>query len=150
MVGNQPSEVTVSPNGRIGYVTVRGENVVKVLDLEIPSVIGTVAVGTQPDTLLLTPDGKLLTVALRGSPAQMTIVDTRTLTATVVTLTGSLAGHHDMSPDGRFSYVAVEGGTNLPPGIAVVDNESAAQVGFIQHPLPGAKPHGLWLEARTR
>ncbi len=72
-VGIQPSEVTVAPNGKIGYVTVRGENTVKVLDLAAPAIIGSVAVGTQPDTALLTPDGKLLTVSLRGNPAQMTI-----------------------------------------------------------------------------
>lgn len=149
-VGNQPSEVTVTPDGRVGYVTVRGENRVKVLDLETPAIISSVAVGTQPDTVLLTPDGRLLTVALRGNPAQMTIVDTATLTATIVPLTGSLAGHHDVSPDGRLTYVAVEGGTGLPPGIAIVDNALAEQVGFILHPLPGAKPHGLWLEPRTR
>jgi YVTN family beta-propeller protein len=149
-IGNQPSEVTLSPNGKLGYVSVRGENAVKVVDLEVPAVIATVSVGTQPDTVLLTPDGKLLTVALRGSPAQMTIVDTSTLAATIVTLTGSLAGHHDVSMDGRFSYVAVEGGAGQPPGIAVVDNLAAAQVGFILHPLTGAKPHGLWLEARNR
>jgi YVTN family beta-propeller protein len=149
-VGNQPSEVTVAPNGKLGYVTVRGENTVKVLDLATPAIIGSVAVGTQPDTALLTPDGKLLTVALRGNPAQMTIVDTATLSATIVNLTGVLAGHHDVSPDGRFTYVAVEGGAGLPPGIAIVDNVLAEQVGFIVHPLPGAKPHGLWLEPRTR
>ena len=149
-VGNQPSEVTVSPDGRIGYVSVRGENVVKVIDLEQPSIIATVAVGTQPDTVLLTPDGKLLTVTLRGSPAQMTIVDTSTLEAATVNLSGTLAGHHAVSADGRFTYVAVEGGTGQLPGIAVVDNARAAQVEFIGHPLTGAKPHGLWLEARTR
>jgi YVTN family beta-propeller protein len=149
-VGNQPSEVTVTPNGKIGYVTVRGENTVKVLDLESAAIVGSVAVGTQPDTALLTPDGRLLTVALRGNPAQMTIIDTATLSATIVNLTGVLAGHHDVSPDGRFTYVAVEGGAGLPPGIAIVDNALAEQVGFIVHPLPGAKPHGLWLEPRTR
>lgn len=58
-------------NEKIAYVTVRTENVVKVLDLTtVPPVISaTVPIGSQPDTLQLTNDNKTLVVALRGSPA---------------------------------------------------------------------------------
>ena len=53
-------------DGRRGYVSVRGENKVKELDLrgDCPALTGREAiVGTQPDTLQLTPDGRALVVA---------------------------------------------------------------------------------------
>src|SRR4030095_7736135 len=57
-VGSNPSEVLVTANEKIAYVSVRNENRVKVVDLERGAVVDDVDVGTQPDTLRLTPDGK--------------------------------------------------------------------------------------------
>ncbi len=38
-VGKNPSEILVTPTGAIGYVSIRGENTVKVLDLQTPAII---------------------------------------------------------------------------------------------------------------
>ena len=49
-----------------GYVTVRNEDKVKVVDLSMQLIVRVIDVGDSPDTLQLTPDLKTLVVALRG------------------------------------------------------------------------------------
>jgi DNA-binding beta-propeller fold protein YncE len=145
-VGIDPSEVIASPDGATGYVSVRGENKVRELDLtgRCPLPTGREAiVGTQPDTLQLTPDGGTLVVTLRGTPAQISLLDTATFSATLVPIPGhTTTGHHWLSADGKLSFVAVES----PGGLAVVDNESGAVVADHPYPNPpgGNRPHGVF------
>ena len=89
-------------NNKTAYVTVRTENVVKVLDLTTapPVVSATVPIGSQPDTLQLTNDNKTLVVALRGSPAA-TLMDTRTFGTRTVSVAGTTTGHQWLSAIGR-------------------------------------------------
>jgi DNA-binding beta-propeller fold protein YncE len=145
-VGADPSEVLVAPGGRIGYVTVRRENTVKELDLRgrCPLLTGReAAVGTQPDTLQLTNDGQTLVVALRGSPAAITLLDTASFETRSVIIPGHVTtGHHALSADGRFTFVAVES----PGGIAVIENATGAVVRDYDYPNPpgGSRPHGVF------
>lgn len=143
-VGNRPSEVLVTPDGRTAYVSVRNENKVKRIDVATRTITGEVEVGTQPDTLQLTPDGRFVVVGLRGTPAAIAVVDTGSLSlaATVaVAGTGTLAGHNWLSADGRYSFVAFEGGT--APGVAVVDHASQTVVATYAYP-GGGRPHGIF------
>ena len=80
--------------------------------------------GPLPDTLRLSADQKLLTVGLRGTPAQIAIVDTTTFDVELVTIggTGTVAGHQWTSASGGFTFVAFEvqapawrSSTMLPP-----------------------------------
>jgi YVTN family beta-propeller protein len=150
-VGVDPSEILVAPGGRRGYVTVRGENKVKELDLRgrCPVLTGREAlVGTQPDTLQLTPDGTLV-ITLRGVPAQISLLDTRTFAVRILDIPGHMTtGHHWLSSHGRFSFVAVES----PAGVAVVDNRSGEVVADHRYPDPpgGSRAHGVFADARTR
>jgi DNA-binding beta-propeller fold protein YncE len=150
-VGIDPSEVLVTPNGRRGYVSVRGENKVKELDLrgDCPVLTGREAlVGTQPDTLQLTPDGETLVITLRGTPAQISLLDTCTFAVTMVDIQGhSTTGHHWLSRDGRFSFVAVES----PAGYVVVDNRTGAVVADNAYPDPpgGSRAHGVFYDRRV-
>jgi DNA-binding beta-propeller fold protein YncE len=143
-VGVDPSEILVAPSGRRGYVSVRGENKIKELDLRgrCPRLTGREAViGTQPDTLQLTRH--TLVVTLRGNPAQISLLDTRSFTVQPVNIPGhTTTGHHWLSRDGRFSFVAVES----PGGLAVVDNDSGAVVADYSYPNPpgGNRPHGVF------
>jgi YVTN family beta-propeller protein len=145
-VGVDPSEILVMPNGRRGYVSVRGENKVKELDLrdDCPMLTGREAVvGVQPDTLQLTPDHRTLVVTLRGTPAQISLMDVDTLTVTLVDIPGhTTTGHHWLSRGGRFSFVAVEN----PAGLVVVDNRTAAVVADHPYPNPpgGNRAHGVF------
>ena len=64
-----------------------------------------------PDSLQLSANEKVLTVGLRGTPAQVAIVDTETFDYDLVTVggTGTIAGHQWTSPNGRFTFAAFEG-----------------------------------------
>ena len=149
-VGVDPSEILVTPNGKRGYVSVRGENKVKELDLrgECPILTGREAiVGTQPDTLQLTNDGDTLVVTLRGTPAQISLLDTQTFAVQPVSIPGhTTTGHHWLSRDGEFSFVAVEN----PGGLAVVDNDTGQVVADYPYPNPpgGNRPHGVFYVQR--
>jgi YVTN family beta-propeller protein len=143
-VGIDPSEILVRPSGRWGYVSVRGENKIKELDLRgrCPQLTGREAViGTQPDTLQLTRH--TLVVTLRGNPAQISLLDTRSFVVQLVNIPGhTTTGHHWLSRTGRFSFVAVES----PAGVAVVDNRSGAVVADHPYPSPpgGNRAHGVF------
>ena len=145
-VGVDPSEILVTPNGRRGYVSVRGENKIKELDLrrDCPVLTGREAViGTQPDTLQLTDDNDTLVVTLRGTPAQISLLDTHTFAVRLVDIPGhTTTGHHWLSRNGEFSFVAVEN----PGGLAVVDNDTGAVVADYPYPNPpgGNRPHGVF------
>ena len=147
-VGADPSEVLVTPDGRTGYVSVRRENKVKELDLSgtCPVLTGREApIGTMPDTLQLTNDGQTLVVTLRGTPAQISLMDTDTFAVRVVNIPGhSVTGHHWLSANGKYTYVAVES----PGGLAVVDNRTGTVVADYPYPNPpgGSRPHGVFYE----
>ena len=145
VVGRNPSEVLVTNNEKTAYVTVRTENVVKVLDLTTvpPVVSATMPIGSQPDTLQLTNDNKTLVVALRGSPAA-TLMDTRTFGTRTVSVAATTTGHHWLSANGRYTFLAVVGASGQS-GVAVIDNRTAELLRT--YLLPGvADPHGVFFE----
>jgi DNA-binding beta-propeller fold protein YncE len=145
-VGADPSEVLVTPDSRTAYVSVRRENRVKELDLtgDCPVLTGREAlVGTMPDTLQLANDGETLVVTLRGTPAQISLLDTATFVARIVNIPGhATTGHHWLSANGKYSFVAVE----TPAGIAVVDNETGETLADHAYPNPpgGTRAHGVF------
>jgi YVTN family beta-propeller protein len=139
-IGNNPSEVLVTRDGATAYVSVRNENKVKVVDTASQTIVGEVDVGTMPDTLQLTKNERTLIVTLRGTPAQVTYVDTETLAAQQVTLAGTIAGHHWLSNNSRFTYVAVEG----PGSVVVLDNHSREVAATFL--WPGTRPHGVYFD----
>ena len=146
VVGRNPSEVLVTDDGKTAYVTVRGEDAVKVLDLTVdpPRVSPGIGIGAQPDTLQLTNDHKTLIVALRGEPAA-TLLDTATLDPRTVTLEGgTTTGHQWLSANGRYTFLAVVGPTGQS-GVDVIDNRTAEVVSG--YDFPGlADPHGVFFE----
>ena len=54
-IGNNPSEILVTPDDKLAYVSVRNEHRIKVVDVsgEAPVVIGEAEANSQPDTLSL-------------------------------------------------------------------------------------------------
>ena len=141
-VGSDPSEILVTPDGRTGYVSVRRENKVKELDLTGSCPVLTerfAVVGTQPDTLQLTNDGALLVVTLRGASAEISFLNTKTFAVRHVSIPGhNTTGHHSMSANSAYTFVAVES----PGGLAVVDNATGEVIA--DHPYPGGpRPHGV-------
>jgi DNA-binding beta-propeller fold protein YncE len=158
-VGKDPSEILVTRDGKVGYVSVRGEDKVKELDLtgDCPVLTGREAVvGTQPDTLQLTNDRKTLVVTLRGTPAQISLLDTETFAVRLVNIPGHrTTGHHWLSANGKYTFVAVEVGVETPvptpAGVAVVNNATGETVADYAYPDPpgGMRPHGVFYEPAT-
>jgi DNA-binding beta-propeller fold protein YncE len=146
IVGADPSEVLITRNGKLGYVSVRRENKVKELDVSgrCPVLTGREAiVGTMPDTLQLTNDGRTLVVTLRGTPAQISFLDTQTFVVQFVNIPGhTTTGHHWLSANSKFTFVAVES----PAGLVVVDNDTGAVVADYSYPNPpgGTRAHGVF------
>lgn len=151
MVGADPSEILITPDGRTAYVSVRRENKIKELDLtgDCPVLTGREAeIGVMPDTLQLTNDGRTLVVTLRGTPAQISLMDTGTLAVTLVNIPGhTTTGHHWLSANGKYTFVAVEN----PGGLAVVSNRTGAVVADYPYPNPpgGSRPHGVFSSPRV-
>jgi YVTN family beta-propeller protein len=147
-VGKDPSEILVTPDRKIGYVSIRGENKIVVLDLTgaLPVVIGEAAANDEPDTLSLTNDKKTLVVGLRApstGPARMALIDTKTLTTTYVLMPGhTITGHQWLSGNSRYTYIAVE----KPGALVVVDNQTASVVTEYAYPTGGTQPHGVFYE----
>ncbi len=147
-VGVDPSEILATPNGKLGFVSVRGENKIKELDLrgDCPQLTGREAIiGVQPDTLRLAKGEHTLVVTLRGTPAQISLLDTRTFAVTTVDIPGhATTGHHWLSANGKLTFVAVES----PAGLVVVDNDAAKVVADYAYPSPpgGTRAHGVFYE----
>lgn len=147
-VGDRPSEILVTPDGRTAYVSVRNEGKVKEVDLSGARLTGREAnVGVQPDTLTLTPDQKTLVVALRDTPeAKVSLVTTQTpqLQVTTVSVPGTTTGHQGLSLTGRYTYVATEG-AGADAGVGVIDNTAAGLVAHYPYP-GGGRPHGVFYD----
>ena len=147
-VGRNPSEILVAPGGRIAYVSIRGEDLVKVVDLSARTIFGEIRIGTEPDTLQLTEDGRILVVALRGTPAYLALAQTRDFSEVRwVELDGRTTGHHWLSANGRYTFVAVEDESGGSVGL--VNNRTGEVVDQYPYPAPDgssvpARPHGVF------
>ncbi len=135
-------ELAVTHDGKTAYVTGRVASTLRIVDLVQHVVTGNLALGanTLPDTLQLSANEKLLTVGLRGTPAQVAIIDTATLNYDIVTIggPGTIAGHQWTSPNGRFTFAAFEG---PGAGVAVIDHkQNNAIVQTLDYP---GRPHGV-------
>jgi hypothetical protein len=133
-------ELVVTRDGETAYASCRAVSELRVIDLERQMITATIALGPLPDTLQLSKNEKQLTVGLRGTPAQIAVVDTRTLTSETVTIggAGTIAGHQWTSPNGRYTFAAFEG---PGAGVAVVDHRRGnAIVQTLDYP---GRPHGL-------
>jgi DNA-binding beta-propeller fold protein YncE len=133
-------ELIVGHNGRTAYVSGRAGSALYVVDLERQEIVRSIPLGPMPDTLRLSANEKLLTVGLRGTPAQVAIVDTETFDYDLVTIggTGTIAGHQWTSPSGHFTFAAFEG---PGAGVAVIDHDqNNSVVQMLDYP---GRPHGV-------
>ena len=133
-------ELVVTHNGKIAYVSCRADNKLRIVDLEEHEIVQEIELRPLPDTLQLSANEKLLTVGLRGSPAQIAVLDTETLTFDIVTIgsTGTVAGHQWTSPNGHFTFASFEG---PGAGVAVIEHgENNVVLDILGYP---GRPHGV-------
>jgi hypothetical protein len=111
------------------------------VDLEHHVITATIPLGPAPDTLQLSANEKLLTVGLRGTPAQVAIIDTDAFAIEAIVDiagAGTIAGHQWTSPNGHFTFAAFEG---PGAGVAVIDHRQGnAIVQTLDYP---GRPHGI-------
>lgn len=146
-IGIRPSEVLVTKDGGTAYVSIRNENVIRIVDLagDEPVVGATVPIGRQPDTLQLSNDGATLVVGLRGTP-QLAFLDTRTLAVRQVTIgSHGVSGHQWLSANSKFVFVAME----APGTLALVDTATGDVLRETPYPTGLLRPHGVFYEPRV-
>jgi DNA-binding beta-propeller fold protein YncE len=140
-------ELAVTHSQKLLYVTRRGENALAVIRLDPdvavePDGYSDMLLLGAPDTLRLSANEQLLTVGLRTSPAQLAVVDTRSLAVELVNLSApamaTTAGHQWTAPGGRYTLATFEG---PGAGVAVIDHADGNQV-VATWSYPG-RPHGI-------
>jgi DNA-binding beta-propeller fold protein YncE len=147
-------ELVLTHDDKIAYVSRRTANRLAVINLQDQTFKDVLALGL-PDSLQLSSNEKLLTVGLRTMPAQVAVVDTKTLgdqpvpcqdpavQCQIVDLapgeSTTLAGHQWTSPSGRYTFAAFEGGPN--PGVSVIDHFAGNRV--VQRLNYPGRPHGV-------
>jgi DNA-binding beta-propeller fold protein YncE len=137
-------ELAITQNGKTAYVSRRLANQLSVIDLQRHETFTDLLPLGLPDTVRLSRNDKQLTIGLRTMPAQLAVVDTRTLEHELVRLgpildTTTIAGHQWTSPNGRFTFAAFEGGTS--PGVAVIDHRDGNSV--VETLAYPGRPHGV-------
>jgi YVTN family beta-propeller protein len=140
--GDNPSELHVARDGRIGYLSVRNQDELDVVDLVTHQVVRKVAVGDQPDTIQIAPDEAFLVVALRATPAEVDVVDLRSFSVTKVVFPGvRLTGHNWFSANGRYTFVSLDD----PGGVGAIDHRTNSVVATWSYP-GGGSVHGMFYD----
>lgn len=140
--GDNPSELHVTHDGRTGYLSVRNLDEIDVIDLVARQVARRVPVGDQPDTIQIAPDESFLVVALRGTPAEVDVIDLRTFAVSKVVFAGTrIAGHNWLSANGRYTFVSLDD----PAAVGVIDHRTNSIVATWPYP-GGGSVHGMFYD----
>jgi YVTN family beta-propeller protein len=140
--GANPSELHITHDGRTGYLSVRNDDVVEVLDLAARQVTHRIPVGDQPDTVQLSPDEQTLVVALRGTPAEVDVINLRSSAVSKVLFPAErLAGHNWLSANGRYTFVSLDD----PGAVGVIDHQTNSIVATWPYP-GGGSVHGMFYD----
>ncbi len=149
-------EVVASRFGDELWVSARGDGSVKRIDLQTHAIAASVPVGVQPESMMLTPTERTLVLSLRGSPASLSFVDTRsadTVPPLVQTIpiagTGTFGDLAVMTPNGRYVFATYDRG--LRPnkgGVVLVDVRTRQIVKSWEYPGEG-RPHGIWYSKKA-
>jgi DNA-binding beta-propeller fold protein YncE len=133
------------------WVSARGENSVKLIDLDTQEVKTIPITGVQPESVMLTPSERTLAVTLRGSPAALALVDAvnlESLGSIVFPLDGQTFGDLGvMTRDGRYVYATYDRGIPGSGGVAIIDVRRREFVDSFDYPTIG-RPHGIAITRR--
>ena len=120
-VGQEPAHVVVDSENRFAYVTVSGEDVLKVVDLQRKAIVATISAGKMPHGLRMSPDERRIYVAdMSGGTVGFIDVARRKVIATV--RAGKTPVQVATAPDGRTVYATLAGEN----AVAVIDVPSRA------------------------
>lgn len=103
--GDRPRSVAVTPDGRTAVAVNMLSDNVTIVDLVTGTVDAIVPVGIHPSEVEITPDGLTAVVAnLKDSFVSVIDLQTHEVNEVGISLVG---GRVEISPDGRYAYVAV-------------------------------------------
>jgi YVTN family beta-propeller protein len=140
--GDNPSEFHVLRDGRTAYLSVRNQDEIDMIDLVARQVVRRIPVGDQPDTVQIAPDESFLVVALRGTPAEVDVVDLRSFAVSKIVFNGvRIAGHNWLSANGRYTFVSLDD----PGGVGVIDHRTNTIVAKWAYP-GGGSVHGMFYD----
>jgi YVTN family beta-propeller protein len=140
--GSNPSELHVSHDGRTGYLSVRNDDEVDVIDLAARQVTRRIPVGDQPDTVQLSPDEQTLVVALRGTPAEVDVINLRSFAVSKILFPAErLAGHNWLSANARYTFVSLDD----PGAVGVIDHRTNSIAAVWPYP-GGGSVHGMFFD----
>ena len=139
-------------SGNSVWVSARGENSVKLFDLDTQTLMVSIPIeGAQPESVMLTPSERTLAVSLRGSPAALAFIDAvnlESLGSVVFPVDGQTFGDLAvMTNDGRYVYATYDRGISGGGGVAIIDVRRRAFVDSFDYPTVG-RPHGIALTKR--
>ncbi|WP_445183436.1 Hsp70 family protein [Pseudonocardia sp. Cha107L01] len=146
-VGQGPSAVAISPDGRRAYVPNAGSgamagNTVSVIDTATNTVIATVPVGVGPSGVAITPGGGYVYVA-NGDANSVSVIDTVNDTVTATVPVGREPSGVAITADGRDVYVPNAGsGSIAGTTVSVIDTTTNTLTATI---LVGFGPSGVAL-----
>ncbi len=135
VVGGEPVDVAITPDGTRAYVVNKGSNSVSVIGVATLSVIANIEVGKEPDGIAIAPGGQYALVSNFGGDS-VSMIDTASQTVPIGPIqVGKEPEGVAIAPDSRFAYVAQRSG-----GISVIDTNGFSAVGAINaDPLPHSR-----------
>lgn len=125
-VGMHAAHVIVDGAGRFAYVTVAGENAVKVIDLRSKAIAATIPVGKMPHGLRMSADGKRVYVSDMDDNA-VSFIDVAQRKEIARVPAGKTPTQVAVAPDGGAVYATLAGDN----AVAVVDVASEKTVATI-------------------
>lgn len=136
-VGNKPSGIAMSKDGRLAYVVNSASGNVTVVDTIPMQAYTPIGVGVSPQKIARTPDGTKFLVTNSGS-ASVSVIDAMTNRVVGTIPVGNGATDIKVSPDGTRAYVSNrEDGT-----ISVIDTTTMKAI-HVTDAMPRSSPIGL-------
>jgi DNA-binding beta-propeller fold protein YncE len=140
--GPNPIETVTPANAKLAYVSIPGQSKLQIFDLLTSALLHELDVPA-PGELMISGNGKRILASRLGRTLPNTsasIIDSATLSVTTVELPGTLAAHPDLTNNGKYGFVSLEGPPQ--PGVAVIDMDAATVHAF--YGIPGSSsPHGV-------
>lgn len=133
VVGKEPVDVAVTPDGTRAYVVNKGSNTVAVISTATLSVIANIVVGKEPDGIAISPNGLYAYVSNFGGDS-VSMIDLASESVPIGPIqVGKEPEGIAIAPDSRLAYVAQRSG-----GTSVIDSNGFSVVGAIND---DALPH---------
>lgn len=107
-VGKDPAHVIADRANRFAYVTISGENAVKVVDLHRRSIVATIPVGEMPHGLRMSPDERQIYVSDMGEDA-ISFIDVARRKEIARVRAGSKPVQVAVAPNGKTVYATLAG-----------------------------------------